>query len=60
LFSGNKAWKLEGDQKESIAKLIAEGIPENAFIRLFNTMKKQNILFIGTDSKGIIVVRRIR
>ncbi len=58
LFFENNAWLLEYNGQSFSAKSICSSVPTNSYIRYAQYNKKGNILFIGTDSKGLLLIRR--
>lgn len=59
LIIGSRAWLLNAAANNEIhLQLIATNVPTNSFIRYVQYSEKQKLLFIGTDSKGIIVIAR--
>ncbi len=60
LFNGNNAWLLSFTERSLTAKLICDVVPLNSFIRCAQYDKEDDILFIGTESKGIIVISHNR
>jgi signal transduction histidine kinase len=56
LFSGNRAWQLVLAGNRIALQLIAEDVPQNAFINFVQYSEKKHTLFIGTDSKGLIMI----
>lgn len=56
LFSGNNAWLLHYRNGILEAELICSVIPSYSFIRFAQYSEKNKTLFIGTDSKGIIII----
>ena len=58
LFSDNKAWLLDYKNDAIEATLICSVVPSYSFIRFAQYSEKNKILFIGTDSKGVIVVNK--
>lgn len=51
-----KAWVLTFDGTNIILRLICTAIPQDAFIRSIKYNEINKVLFIGTDSKGLIVI----
>jgi hypothetical protein len=58
LFAGNNAWLIDYRNKRIEARLICNAVPTFSFIRFAQYSEKYKTLFIGTDSKGIIVIRK--
>jgi len=57
---GGNAWIFTYDGSKIVAKLAFTGIPSNAYIKSIQYSEKNKLLFIGTDSKGLIVVSQYR
>jgi signal transduction histidine kinase len=57
---GNKAWIFDYTDNKITARLAFEDIPADAYIRSIQYSEKNKILFIGTDSKGLIVLNQNR
>jgi signal transduction histidine kinase len=55
-FSGSKAWLLKYNGSTIRAELICSEVPPYSYIRWVQYSEKDRTLFIGTDSKGIIVI----
>ena len=60
LISGDKAWRLSYDGKTIIADLVFTGIPPDSYIRSVQYSEKDGLLFVGTESKGLIVINNNR
>lgn len=60
LFSGSNAWLLHYRNTRLEAELICTSVPSYSFIRFAQYSQKNKTLFIGTDSKGIILIGRNR
>ena len=60
LIDGEKAYKLTFNGSAVIARLIFTGIPAGSFIRSIQYSEKNRLLFIGTESKGVIVLNENR
>lgn len=58
LFIGTRAWILKRGKKYLDAIPIAYNIPENTFISYAQYSEKRKMLFIGTDSKGIMIIHQ--
>jgi len=56
LFEGSNAWLLQYHNGAIQASLICNEIPSYSYIRNVQYSKKNKTLFIGTDSKGIIII----
>jgi signal transduction histidine kinase len=57
---GNKAWIFNYADNKVTASLVFDDIPADAYIRSIQYSEKNKILFIGTDSKGLIVLSQNR
>jgi signal transduction histidine kinase len=60
LFSGEMAWLLDYTNNRIRGKLVCDQIPLGSMLRFAQYDPNKKILFIGTESKGIIVVRENR
>ncbi len=60
LFSGSNAWLLHFRDNILEAELICSEIPSYSFIRSAQYSEKNKTLFIGTDSKGIVIINKNR
>ncbi len=58
LVSGTRAWLLDYDGHQLVARLICQSIPTDAFLGYLTYDSVNRTVFIGTVSKGIIVIRR--
>ncbi len=59
-IENEKAWLLTYDGISLNARLIAAGIPADSYIKSVQYSEKNNLLFIGTESKGLIVINQNR
>ena len=57
---GQTAWRLSFDGKTITARLIFTGIPADSYIKSVQYSEKNQLLFIGTESKGLIVISKNR
>jgi signal transduction histidine kinase len=57
ILNGKKAWKIEAVNGRLTAKLVADNIPQDVLIRYAQYDDVNHTLFIGTDSKGIIIIK---
>jgi signal transduction histidine kinase len=57
-IEGEKAWLFSYQNNKIIAKLIFTGIPSDALIKSIQYSDKNKTLFIGTDSKGLIILNQ--
>lgn len=60
LIDGEKAWLLSYDGSSITAKLVSTAIPPDSYIKSVQYSEKNNLLFIGTESKGLIVINQNR
>ena len=60
LIAGSRAWKLEYKDQQLEAQLICTAVPTDALLSYAQFGEKSSILFLGTNSKGIIVIREHR
>ncbi len=58
VVSGTRAWSLDYDGQQLVARLICQSIPTDAFLAYLAYDSVNRTVFIGTASKGIIVIRR--
>jgi signal transduction histidine kinase len=58
VVSGTRAWLLDYDGHQLIARLICQSIPTDVFLGYLAYDPVNKTIFIGTASKGIIVIRR--
>ncbi len=56
LFCDDKAYLLQKEKSRLKAVLVASRIPKGMFIRYAQYSDKKKLLFIGTDSKGLLVI----
>ncbi len=59
-IEGSKAWTFDYADEKITARLIFDDIPDDAYIRSVQYSEKNKTLFIGTDSKGLIVLTQNR
>jgi signal transduction histidine kinase len=60
LTGGEKAWKLTYENEKLVATEVCNQVPADVLIRYIQYDEKSQALFIGTDSKGIIIIRKNR
>lgn len=58
IINGKNAWSLAYKNDQMIVSLICTVIPENALVKYIQYSKKQQLLFLGTDSKGVTIISR--
>ena len=58
ILAGTKAWLLNYKNGKITATLICSEIPRNSSIKYVQYWENGGILFLGTASKGILVVRK--
>jgi signal transduction histidine kinase len=56
LFNKEKAWALSYNEGRLKARLICNKVPEDILIKFALYNEKRKTLFIGTDSRGVIVI----
>lgn len=56
----DKAWKIMYGNSGLMAQLIGKGIPQDALIRYVQYDDETHTLFIGTDSKGVTIIKANR
>ena len=59
-IDGEKAWLLTYEDNKIKATLIFTGIPADSYIKSVQYSQKNGLLFIGTESKGLIVINQNR
>ncbi len=57
-IDGEAAWVLTYDGIKITAKFIFTGIPADSYIISVQYSEKNRLLFIGTESKGLIVIKQ--
>ncbi len=57
IISDNKAWALQYDNNVISAGLITSALPDDANISCVEYAEKNKTLFVGTESKGVIIIR---
>jgi signal transduction histidine kinase len=60
LFVKEKVWTITFGAGQLTAKLICDAVPSDALIRYAQYDKKREAIFIGTDSKGVIIIEKKR
>lgn len=60
LITGSRAWVLEYRDDELTARVICTAVPTDALLSYAKYGEKNGVLFLGTNSKGIIVIRKNR
>ena len=58
LVDGARAWTLDYQQGKLVARLICDVLPRGALLNFAKYDEKSSILFLGTVSKGIIIIRK--
>ncbi len=58
LINGEKAWKLTKLKGQMQASLIVNNLPREGFIKHIQYIEEFGMIVIGTDSKGIAVLKR--
>jgi signal transduction histidine kinase len=58
IVNKEKAWIIYFTNNQFTYELISNQIPQNVFLRCIEYSKENEILFIGTDSKGLYVLKR--
>lgn len=59
-IDGENAWYLSYNGSTIAANLIFTGIPADSYIKSVQYSQKKQLLFIGTESKGLIVLSKNR
>ena len=58
LIAGSRAWRLEYVNGELAARLICTEVPTEALISYAEYDRMSGFLFLGTNSRGIIMIRK--
>ncbi len=58
LIDGGNAWKISYEKEKLVATIICTIVPQDALIRYAQYDEQRGTLFLGTDSKGIIIIRK--
>lgn len=58
MLAGTNAWELNYENGQLKAVLICDEIPRNYSIKMVQYWKELGILFLGTTSKGLIIIRK--
>ncbi|PQJ08993.1 hypothetical protein CJD36_021550 [Flavipsychrobacter stenotrophus] len=56
-LAGTNAWALSYNNGKIVAEIICTAIPQNFSIKFVQYWEEEHILFLGTTSKGIIIIR---
>jgi signal transduction histidine kinase len=59
-IEAEKAWQLNYDGKTITTRLLFDGIPPDTYIKSIQYSEKNKLLFIATESKGLIVINQNR
>lgn len=57
-IKGDHAWLLEQQNNNLVTTLISQSVPLDAYIQSVIYQKKNGTLFIATDSRGLIIIRK--
>jgi signal transduction histidine kinase len=57
-FAGDKAWKISFTGGKLNAALICNRVPGDVLVRYAQYDESANTLFIGTDSRGILIIKQ--
>ncbi len=60
LTDAGNAWLFSYTGNRIIAQLIFTGLPTDAFIKSVQYSERHKILFIGTDSKGLLIMQQLK
>ncbi len=55
LFSGQSAWHISFNGTKIISTLICDNLPTDSYIQCAQYSEELKILFVGTDSKGMLI-----
>jgi signal transduction histidine kinase len=58
VIAGSRAWLLEYKDQRLDARLISEAVPTDMMLDYAQYAEKNGILFLGTNSRGIVLVRK--
>ena len=58
IFEKQKAWVINFENGKLVADLIADKVPADILIRYAQYDAEKKILFIGTDSRGIFIIKQ--
>lgn len=58
LFSGDQAWAISFSQGKLNGRLICNQVPGDVLVRYAQYDETAGCLFIGTDSKGIVIIKQ--
>ncbi len=58
LINGDKAWKVVTKNGSLFAEFICSRLPQDVLMRYAQYDEQTKTLFIGTDSKGIIIIKQ--
>lgn len=58
VVGGSRAWLLDYTGGKIVARLICTAVPTDALLSYLKYDDKNGILFVGTNSKGIMVIRK--
>ncbi|MBL7733245.1 MAG: HAMP domain-containing histidine kinase [Chitinophagaceae bacterium] len=58
LLDGDNAWKISFQNERLTATLICNQMPRDALIRYAQYDEATHTLFLGTDSKGIVIIKK--
>ncbi|HTI90012.1 MAG TPA: ATP-binding protein [Puia sp.] len=58
LVDGARVWTLDYQQGRLVARLICDALPQGALLNFARYDEKSSMLFLGTVSKGIIIIRK--
>lgn len=58
VIAGSRAWLLDYEDHRLTARLISEAVPTDVMLDFAQYAEKNGILFLGTDSRGIVLVRK--
>ncbi len=58
LIAGSGAWLLKYEDGQLVPRLISKGVPTGIMLSYAQYAEKIGILFLGTNSRGIVLIRR--
>jgi signal transduction histidine kinase len=60
LIAGHSAWLISYDKGQLVCQPICEAVPTDALLSYAGYNEKNGVFFLGTNSKGIIIIRQNR
>jgi len=60
LIAGERAWLLSYEDRRMVCHPICEAVPTNGLLSYAGYNEKNGVFFLGTNSKGLIIIRKNR